>query len=102
MVVIAEADDAAGCAAAAEEGGDRRGWPTDGGCHAAAAASRQAGCGICVCLAFFPPFEIDAPGFGLRASGRLGRLVLDKSQSHNIFIPLPSLKKYKIGTVSIS
>jgi hypothetical protein len=64
VVVEAEADDAAGCAAAAEEG-NRRGWPTDGGCHAAAAASRAAGCGICVCLAF-RPFEMDAaPSFGL-------------------------------------
>ena len=62
MVVEAEADDAgdaAGSAAAAEEGGDRRGWPGDGGCHAAAAASREAGCGICVCLAS-RPLEMDA------------------------------------------
>jgi hypothetical protein len=56
--VEAETDDAASCEAAAEGGGEPRGWPADGGCHAAAAASREVGCGICVCLAF-RHFEVD-------------------------------------------
>ena len=67
VVVEAKADDAgvelgeaASRAAAAEEGGDRRGWPAGGGCHAATAASGegdQAGRGICIWLTF-RPFQV--------------------------------------------
>lgn len=60
VVVEAETDDAASCEAAAEGGGEPRGWPADGGCHAAAAASREVGCGICVCVCLaFRHFEVD-------------------------------------------
>jgi hypothetical protein len=60
LVVEAEAHDAgvelgeaARCAAAAEEGGDRRGWAAGGESHAAAPASGQAAGVLAFGAAFF-------------------------------------------------
>jgi hypothetical protein len=48
-----ELGEAARCAAAAEEGGDRRGWAAGGESHAAAPASGQAAGVLAFGAAFF-------------------------------------------------